>query len=71
MMNSIDLQAACNHYLSWLDDPHIEDPKIMLRLSYPMISDEELNFVSSVDRAYDAIGIENAVNDFLAGRRIG
>lgn len=71
MMNSIDLQEACEQYLTWLDDPQIDDPKHMLRLSYPMMSDEEAGFVSSLDRAYDAVGIENAVNDFLAGRQIG
>ncbi len=71
MMNSIDLQEACEQYLSWLDDSQIDDPKHMLRLSYPLMSDEEVDFVSSLDRAYDAVGIENAVHDFLAGRQIG
>jgi len=71
MINSIDLQQACEQYLAWLDDAQIDDPKMMLRLSYPLMSDEEVDFVSSLDRAYDAVGIENAVNDFFAGKQIG
>lgn len=71
MINSIDLQQACEQYLTWLDDAQIGDPKMMLHLSYPLMSDEEVDFVISLDRAYDAVGIENAVNDFFAGRQIG
>lgn len=70
-MNIINLQEACQQYLTWLDDSQIDDPKQMLRMSYPLMSDEEVDFVSSLNLAYDAVGIENAVSDFLSGNAIG
>lgn len=70
-MNIINLQEACQRYLTWLDDSQIDDPKQMLRMSYPLMSDEEVDFVSSLNLAYDAVGIENAVSDFLSGNAIG